>query len=100
MWFLPALYLQKEPVGVNVFNVNEIGLSNPEIRKSRDFKALLYFLRKRYNRDTIEGELIANGVYEKQELEEYTTFLLNSYNQVKAWVGKYGNAQIKRLAGI
>lgn len=91
---------KKEPVGVNVFNVNEIGLSNPEIRKSRDFKALLYFLRKRYNRDTIEGELIANGVYEKQELEEYTTFLLNSYNQVKAWVGKYGNAQIKRLAGI
>lgn len=91
---------KKEPVGVNVFNVNEIGLSNPEIRKSRDFKALLYFLRKRYNRDTIEGELIANGVYEKQELEEYTTFLLNSYNQVKAWVDKYGNAQIKRLAGI
>lgn len=91
---------KKEPVGVNVFNVNEIGLSNPEIRKSRDFKALLYFLMKRYNRNTIEGELIANGVYEKQELEEYTTFLLNSYNQVKAWVGKYGNAQIKRLAGI
>ena len=91
---------KKEPVGVNVFNVNEIGLSNPEIRKSRDFKALLYFLRKRYNRDTIEGELIANGVYEKQELEEYATFLLNSYNQVKVWVGKYGNEQIKRLAGI
>ena len=61
---------------------------------------MLYFLRERYNRDTIEGELIANGVYEKQELEEYATFLLNSYNQVKAWVGKYGNEQIKRLAGI
>lgn len=91
---------KKEPVGVNVFNVNEIGLLNPNIRKNRDFKALLYFLKKRCNRETIEGELIANGIYEKQELEDYTKFLLHSYNQVKAWVGKYGNDQIKRLAGI
>ena len=91
---------KKELVGVNVFNVNEIGLLNPNIRKNRDFKALLYFLKKRCNRETIEGELIANGIYEKQELEDYTKFLLHSYNQVKAWVGKYGNDQIKRLAGI
>lgn len=91
---------KKEPVGVNVFNVKEIGLLNPDIRKSRDFKALLYFLKKRCNRDTIEGELIANGVYDKKELEEYTTFLLHSYDQVREWVGKYGNDQKKQLAGI
>lgn len=91
---------KREPVGVNVFNVNEIGLLNPDVRKSRDFKALLYFLRKRCNRDTIEGELIANGVCDKQELEAYTTFLLHSYDQVRDWVRKYGNDQIKRLAGI
>ena len=91
---------KKEPVGVNVFNVTEIGLTNPDIRKSRDFKALLYFLKKRCNRDTIEGELIANGVYDKQELEEYTSFLLHSYEQVREWVRKYGNDQIKQLAGI
>ena len=91
---------KKEPVGVNVFNVKEIGLLNPDIRKSRDFKALLYFLKKRCNRDTIEGELIANGVYNQKELEEYTTFLLHSYDQVREWVGKYGNDQIKQLAGI
>ena len=91
---------KKEPVGVNVFNVNEIGLSNPDIRKSRDFKALLYFLKNRCNRDTIEGELIANGVYDKQELEEYTSFLLHSYDQVREWVKKYGNGQITQLAGI
>ncbi len=91
---------KKEPVGVNVFNVNEIGLLKPNIRKSRDFKALLYFLKKRCNRDTIEGELIANGVYDKKELEEYTSFLLHSYDQVREWVGKYGNGQIKQLAGI
>lgn len=90
----------KEPVGVNVFNVNEIGLSNPDIRKSRDFKALLYFLRKRCSRDTIEGELIANGVYDKHELEEYTKFLLHSYEQVRDWIKKYGNTDIKKLAGI
>lgn len=93
-------WAKKEPVGVNVFNVNEIGLLNPDIKKSRDFKALLYFLRKRCNRDTIEGELIANGVYDRQELDAYTTFLLHSYEQVKEWVAKYGNDQIKRLAGI
>lgn len=91
---------KKEPVGVNVFNVNEIGLLNSGLRKSRDFKALLYFLKNRCNRDTIEGELIANGVYAKPELEEYTKFLLHSYDQVRAWVDKYGNDQIKRLAGI
>lgn len=91
---------KKEPVGVNVFDDKEICLSNPDSRKSRDFKALLYFLKKRCNRDTIEGELIANGIYDKHELEAYTKFLLHSYEQVRDWVRKYGNDQIKRLAGI
>lgn len=91
---------KKELVGVDVFNVNEIGLLNPDIRKSRDFKALLYFLNNRCNKDTIEGELIANGVYDKQELEKYTSFLLHSYDQVREWVKKYGDNQIKQLAGI
>lgn len=91
---------KREPVGVNVFNVNEIGLLNPDVRKGRDFKAFLYFLKYRCNRDTIEGELIANGVYEKQELESYTAFLLHSYDQVREWIRRYGSTEIKRLAGI
>lgn len=90
----------KEPVGVNVFNVNEIGLSNPNVKKSRDFRALLYFLKNRCDRDTIEGELIANGVYDKQELNSYSAFVLHSYEQVKEWIRKYGNAEIRRRAGL
>lgn len=107
---LPCLYrrvslsdvdgLRDEQVGIDVFSPVEIMMNRTDIKRNRDFKSLLYFLKTRCNREVIETELIANGITGKDEVNTYTDFVLHSYNQVKDWLRANGDASIKLMAGI
>lgn len=107
---LPCLYrrvslsdvdgLRDEQVGIDVFSPVEIMMNRTDIKRNRDFKSLLYFLKTRCNREVIETELIANGITGKDEVNTYTDFVLHSYNQVKDWLRANGDANIKLMAGI
>lgn len=107
---LPCLYrrvalsgieeLKNEQYGLDVFTANEILINRSDIKRNRDFKSLLYFLRNRSKKEIIETELIANGITSKSEIEVFTNFVLHSYNQVKDWLHTYADADIKQRAGI
>lgn len=107
---LPCLYrkvslsdvegLRDEQVGIDVFSPVEIMMNRTDIKRNRDFKSLLYFLKTRCNREVIETELIANGITGKDEVNTYTDFVLHSYDQVKDWLRNKGDANIKLMAGI
>lgn len=107
---LPCLYrkvslsdvdgLRDEQVGIDVFSPVEIMMNRADIKRNRDFKSLLYFLKTRCNREVIETELIANGITGKDEVNTYTDFVLHSYDQVKDWLRANGDASIKLMAGI
>ena len=107
---LPCLYrrvslsgvdeLRNEQYGLDVFTPVEIQITRLDIKRNRDFKSLLYFLRNRCRRDVIETELIANGITGKAEVETYTEFVLHSYDQVKDWLRTNANADIRQRAGI
>lgn len=107
---LPCIYRQvslsfapwndSEPYGIDIFNPFEMNLSRPNLIRSRDFKALLNFLRNRCSQDTIMSELIASGIIDKDDLNVYSEFLLHSYDQVKDWIRSRGNAQINILGGL
>lgn len=85
---LPCLYrrvslsdvdgLRDEQVGIDVFSPVEIMMNRTDIKRNRDFKSLLYFLKTRCNREVIETELIANGITGKDEVNTYTDFVLHS----------------------
>lgn len=107
---LPCLYrrvslsgieeLRNEQYGLDVFTPAEIQINRSDIKRNRDFKSLLYFLRNRCRREVIETELIANGITGKAEVEAYTDFVLHSYDQVKVWLRTNANEDIRQLAGI
>ena len=107
---LPCLYrrvslsgvdeLRNERYGLDVFTPVEIQITRSEIKRNRDFKSLLFFLRNRCIREVIETELIANGITRRAEVESYTEFVLHSYNQVKDWLRTNANADIRQRAGI
>lgn len=107
---LPCLYrrvalssveeLKNEQYGLDVFTAAEIQINRSDIKRNRDFKSLLYFLKKRCKREVIETELIANGITGKSEIVVYTDFILHSYNQVKDWLRTYAEADIKQRAGL
>lgn len=92
--------LRDEQVGIDVFSPVEIMMNRTDIKRNRDFKSLLYFLKTRCNREVIETELIANGITGKDEVNTYTDFVLHSYDQVKDWLRANGDASIKLMAGI
>ena len=92
--------LRDEQVGIDVFSPVEIMMNRTDIKRNRDFKSLLYFLKTRCNREVIETELIANGITGKDEVNTYTDFVLHSYDQVKDWLCANGDASIKLMAGI
>lgn len=87
-------------VGTDVFNGVRYDLNNSMQKSSRDFRALLSFLKSRNNPVYIKQELMLNGIYERQELNEYLTLAIHSYDQVKDWINRNGSEDIKRKAGI
>lgn len=107
---LPCLYrrvalsgveeLSNERYGLDVFTPDEIQITRSDIKRNRDFRSLIYFLKNRCRREIIETELIANGITGKAEVESYTNFVLHSYDQVKEWLSVNGNADIRQRAGI
>lgn len=107
---LPCLYrrvslsgieeLRNEQFGLDVFTPAEIQINRSDVKRNRDFKSLLYFLRNRCRREVIETELIANAITGKAEIETYTDFVLHSYDQVKVWLRSNASEDIRKLAGI
>ena len=107
---LPCLYrrvslsgveeLRNEQYGLDVFTSAEIQITRSEIKRNRDFKSLLYFLRNRCRREIVETELIANGITSKAEVDAYTEFVLHSYDQIKDWLRTNASADIRQRAGI
>ena len=107
---LPCLYrrvslsgvdeLRNEQYGLDVFTPAEIQITRSDIKRNRDFKSLLYFLRNRCRREIVETELIANGITSKAEVDAYTEFVLHSYGQIKDWFRTNANADIRQRAGI
>jgi hypothetical protein len=92
--------LRNEQYGLNVFANAEIQINRSDIKRNRDFKSLLYFLRNRCTKEVIETELIANGITGKEGVNTYTDFVLHSYEQVKEWLRANGNTEVKRMAGL
>ena len=107
---LPCLYrrvslsgvdeLRNEQYGLDVFTSAEIQITRSDIKRNRDFKSLLYFLRNRCRREIVETELIANGITSKAEVDAYTEFVLHSYDQIKDWLRTNASADIRQRAGI
>ncbi len=107
---LPCLYrrvslsgvsgLGDERYGLDVFTPAEIQITRSDIKRNRDFKSLLYFLKNRCSKEVIETELIAHGITSNAEIDAYTDFVLHSYEQVKDWLRAHANADIRHRAGL
>ncbi|WP_280778803.1 hypothetical protein [Parabacteroides sp. PM5-20] len=69
-------------------------------KRSRDFRTLLHFLKTRFNEDTIRQELVISGIDNPDDLDDYISLALRSYQQVLDWIEKNGNNTIRHKAGL
>lgn len=90
----------EEKLGTDVLHGVKYNLSNLHQKRAKDFRALLYFLRKRCDEKTIRRELMLNGITDQNDLDEYVNLALHSYDQVKEWLSQKASNNIRQLAGL
>ena len=89
-----------EYVGTDVMHGTKYNLNIHKQKRNHDFNALLYFIKNRMDANIIRRELVMNGIRSKQELDDYVSLALHSYQQVKDWIARKGTSEIKGKAGI
>lgn len=86
--------------GTDVFNGQRFNIENLNLKSPRDFRTLLEFIRRRPSIESIEKELLINGMCEVSRIHEYALVVDRTLDQIIAWVNASGNDDIKRKAGI
>lgn len=68
--------------------------------KGQDIGACLEYLKKPITFEEIKNELIVNGLIDLPNLEEYAKVVMRTRDELKAWVMKFGNINVRRKAGL
>jgi 7-cyano-7-deazaguanine synthase in queuosine biosynthesis len=69
-------------------------------KKSQDVGACLDFLGTPLSKEEIKQELVINGIKDLKKLNKFADVVINTRLELKAWVKKVGNSDVKRKAGI
>lgn len=69
-------------------------------KQGQDFNACLDFLAKNLTIDQVRNELLINGITKADKLDSYVKLVLRSREELRNWVKKVGNSQVKNKAGI
>lgn len=69
-------------------------------KKGQDIGACLEYLKNDLSSKDIKQELLVNGVKDLANLKKYVKVVERTREELKAWVNKFGNSQVKQKAGI
>lgn len=69
-------------------------------KKSQDVGACLDFLGTNLTKEEIKQELIISGIKDLAKLNKFVDVVVNTRSELKTWVKKVGNSDIKSKAGI
>jgi 7-cyano-7-deazaguanine synthase in queuosine biosynthesis len=100
---MPCIYRRASLSGVN--DSTEYGSSLNslypfETKKGQDAGACLEFLRKSFTEQDIKQELLVNGLREISNITKYINVVERTRAELKHWIRKVGNKQVKKKAGI
>lgn len=68
--------------------------------KGQDIGACLEYLKSPISLEEIKNELIVNGLIDLPNLDEYAKVVLRTRDELKSWVIKFGNQNVRRKAGL
>lgn len=86
--------------GTDVFNGERFKINNLRQKSSRDFRALLEFIRNKPSVERIEKELLINGITDVSNIREYALVVKRTIDQINLWISNLGDRNIKRKAGL
>jgi len=80
---------------------NDVNLLPPFTKqKGQDIGACLEYLRTRITSSDVKNELIINGFKDLSNTDNYVDVVLRTRKELKKWIKKIGNNQVKNKAGI
>jgi len=100
---MPCVYRQASLISIkdNTTYGNELDTLYPfKTDMGQDIGACLEYLKRPITIEEIQNELIVNGLIDLSNLEEYSKVVMRTRDELKAWVMKFGNINVRRKAGL
>lgn len=102
---MPCVYRQaalKNVVDKSTYgnSINSLFPNKEKKKMAQDINSMLEYLNKSLNARQIKQELIVNGVKNIAKLNEYVAVVSRTREELKKWVEKVGNKEVKRKAGV
>lgn len=88
-----------DALGTDIFHAARyFDINNLTKKTSLDINLLLRFIRK-MNQQDVFNELLAEGI-ETENLDQYVSLVMRSYQQIKDWINDKGDGNIKHKVGL
>ncbi|MCU0440449.1 MAG: hypothetical protein MUC49_21360 [Raineya sp.] len=81
-------------------SINNLFPSVKKYKKAQDMAAMLDFLGNQISKEDIKQELIVNGIKNLSKLSNYVNVVCRTRDELKEWIRKVGNNNVKSKAGI
>jgi hypothetical protein len=91
---LNKIGIDNETVGTNLFN------SKKPLNKLPDIHAFIDYMRQPFTIEDIEKNLLVNGTLPLNKLRDYANVVHRTRNEIKEWIRKKGNNEIKKMIGL
>lgn len=99
---MPCVYRRAALLSINDLTTygNDLNKLVFRTKKGQDMGALLNFLKKPLSLREIKNELIVNGIIDLEKLDKYAELVIRTRLELKQYISKLGNAELKRKAGL
>jgi 7-cyano-7-deazaguanine synthase in queuosine biosynthesis len=99
---MPCVYRRAAVINFDDKTTYGNNLNNLDFKKKKgqDIGALLNFLKKPLTIKEIRNELIVNGIKDLEKLDEYADLVDRTRLELKEYINKLGNTELKKKAGL
>lgn len=100
---MPCVYRRTSLLGITDYTTygDELNSLKPfKKKKGQDIGACLEFLRHNYTDEDIKNELIVNGLKDLEHINQYVDVVKRTRHELREWVGRYGDAEVRHKAGL
>jgi len=99
---MPCVYRRAAVINLNDDTTygNNLNNLNFKKKKGQDMGAMLNFLKKPLTLKEIRNELIVNGIKDLSKLEKYANLVVQTRLELKQYINKFGNTELKKKVGL
>jgi 7-cyano-7-deazaguanine synthase in queuosine biosynthesis len=99
---MPCVYRRAALLSINDITKygNDLNKLDLKSKMGKDLNALLNFLENALSPEEIRSELLISGISDLTKLDQYVDLVIRTRLELNQYINKFGNADIKKRAGL